>query len=94
MIDNMAHGGRIALLGIMPSGRRGRLEQGRLQHAHDPRDLRARDVRDLVQDDRHDPERARHLPGDHAPAALSPTSSEGFDLMRSGKSGKIILNWD
>ena len=70
MLDNMCHGGKIAMLGI-PDRRDGhRLEQGRLQHAHDQRHLRPRDVRDLVQDDRDAAERAGHQPRHHAPLPL------------------------
>ena len=67
MIDNMSHGGKIAMLGIPPERDRDRLEPGHVQHAHDQGHLRPRDVRDVVQDDRDAAERARHLARDHAP---------------------------
>jgi len=44
MIANMAHGGRIALLGIPARRIRDRLESRRFQHAHDSRHIRPRDV--------------------------------------------------
>ena len=47
-----------------------RLEQGGVQYAHDQRHLRARDVRDVVQDDLDDPERPRYLPRHHPPLPL------------------------
>ena len=50
MIANMSHGGKIAVLGI-PARDDDRLAASHLQHAHDQRHLRPRNVRDLVQDD-------------------------------------------
>ena len=32
-------------------------------------------------------------PGDHAPLRASTTSSEAFETMGSGQSGKVILDW-
>ena len=54
--------------------------------------LRPPDVRDVVQDDRHAAERPRRLAG------LSPTVplhefKAAFDVMLSGRSGKVILDW-
>ena len=66
MLANMAHGGKIAMLGI-PSRGGHRLEHGDLFDAHHQRHLRTRDVRDLVQDERDAGERARH-PTHHHPS--------------------------
>ena len=50
MIANMSHGGKIAILGIPAKEIDNGLAAGNLQHAHHQGHLRARDVRDLVQD--------------------------------------------
>src|SRR5205823_6540052 len=50
--------------------RRDRLEHGRFQRAHNQRRLRPRDVRNLVQNDGYDPERARHLASDHTSLSI------------------------
>ena len=72
---------------------RHRLEHGRLQHAHDQGHLRPRDVRDLVQDDRHAPSRPGHQPGHHPPLSLQRVR-EGLrrDAVRASR-GKVILTW-
>ncbi len=71
MIANMSHGAKIAMLGITDQGNRDRLDHGGIQHAHHQRHLRARDVRDLVQDERDAGKRLGHSAGDHAPVFLS-----------------------
>ena len=38
--------------------------------------------------------RARPDAADHPPAALRPTIEKGFEAMKSGQSGKVVLNWD
>ena len=75
MLDNMAHGGKISMLGIPAERDRDRLEQGRLQHADHEGHLRPRDFRDLVQDERDDPVRPRSHADHHPPPALSRSSS-------------------
>ena len=72
MIANMCHGGKIALLGIGIHGEAGshQLGHGGFQQPHHQRDLRSRDVRDVVQDDRHDPERTGHFARHHASLSL------------------------
>jgi cysteine synthase A len=82
MIANMAHGGKIALLGIPAEPMRHRLEQGDLQHAHDQGHLRPRDVRDLVQDDGHAPGRTRHPAGHHPPLTGNDLRPAGGDNAR------------
>ena len=92
MLANMCHGGKIALLGI-PSARPGhRLEHGDLQHADHQGHLRPRDVRDLVPDAVDDPDRAGHCSGHH-PSITYEQFEEAFAVMRSGNSGKVIMNW-
>ena len=89
MIDNMAHGGRIALLGIMPAEPTA-IDWNKVifNMLTDPRHLRARDVRDLVQDD-----------GDDASAASTSRPvithrfrykdfEEGFAAMIGGADGQ------
>ena len=51
LIAEMAHGGRIAMLGIPTAAVDARPRPGDLQHAHAEGHLRPRDVRDLVPDD-------------------------------------------
>ncbi len=70
MLANMAHGGRIAMLGIPTEEIAIDWNQRHLQHAHDPRHLRSRDVRDVVRDDGHAAVGPRHLARDHAPLRL------------------------
>ena len=69
MVESLIMGGKIALLGIPPGHLAGRLVPHRFQGDHDQGSLRARDVRDLVQDDRHAAERAGYRPRDNAPDA-------------------------
>ena len=75
MLANMCHGGKIAMLGIPAERDRHRLEHGHLQHAHHQGHLRPRDVRNLVQDDRHAPERPRHRARSSPTASTTPSSS-------------------
>ena len=70
----------------------GRLEQGHLQAAHHQGDLWARDVRDLAQDDRHAAERPRRAQGHH-PSPARRDFLSGFETMRRGECGKIVLDW-
>ena len=87
MLANMCHGGKIAMLGHPHPRDRHRLEHGRLQHDHDQGNLRPRNVRDLVQDDRHAAIGAGYQPGDHASLFLR-DFEKGFAAMKSGESGK------
>jgi len=92
MIDNMAHGGRIALLGIMPGPaaidwNKVVFNMLRIQGVYG-REIyetwykmqsliqRGLDITPII---------SHRLPYTEF--------QQGFDLMRSGKSGKIILNW-
>ena len=70
ILPNMFHGGKIALLGIMPGTAADRLERGRVQRAYHQRHLRPRNVRNLVQNDGDDPERSRYFARDHPPLSL------------------------
>ena len=93
MIDNMAHGGRIALLGIMPGA--AAVDWNKVVfNMLTIRGIYGREMYEtwykmtaLIQ----------------SGLDISPVIThrfaftdfqQGFDLMRSGKSGKIVLNWD
>jgi threonine 3-dehydrogenase len=93
MIDNMAHGGRIALLGIMPGA--AAVDWNKVVfNMLTIRGIYGREMYEtwykmtsLIQ---------RGL--DISPVITHrfhyTDFQQGFDLMRSGRSGKIILNWD
>jgi threonine 3-dehydrogenase len=93
MIDNMAHGGRIALLGIMPGA--ASVDWNKVVfNMLTIRGIYGREMYEtwykmtsLIQ---------RGL--DISPVITHrfhyTDFQKGFDLMRSGRSGKIILNWD
>jgi threonine 3-dehydrogenase len=91
MLDTMNHGGRIAMLGIPPSClSTGTKSSSRAVHQGH---LWPRDVRDLVQ------MAALIQSGlDLSPIITHRFSidefQQGFDAMRSGQSGKVILSWD
>ena len=72
MIANMCHGGKIALLGIGIHGEAGAIDWDAVvfNGLDDQGHLRTRDVRNLVQDDRHDPERPGHFAGHHSPLLI------------------------
>jgi hypothetical protein len=74
----MNHGGRVAHPRHPALGRRHRLEPGHLQGPRPQGHLRPRDVRDLVQDDRHAPERPRRDAGAHAPLQEFERSKPGM----------------
>ena len=74
MVANMAHGGRIALLGIPTEKVDARPEPADLQHADDQGHLRPGDVRDLVPDERDARIRPRHLAGRSRTASRIATS--------------------
>ncbi len=87
MIDTMAHGGKIAMLGIQ-SGETGVDWDAVVFKGLNLRGIYGRMFgRDLVQADLDDPERHGHLAGHHAPLFLQ-GFQQGFDVMRSGNSGK------
>jgi threonine 3-dehydrogenase len=93
MIDNMAHGGRIALLGIMPSA--AAVDWNKVVfNMLTIRGIYGREMYEtwykmtaMIQSGL-----------DISPVITHrmPYSEfrEGFELMRSGKSGKIILDWE
>jgi threonine 3-dehydrogenase len=92
MVEAMVMGGRIAMLGIPAGQIAGGLEPDRVQGDHHQGRLWPRDLRDLVQDDRHAGKRAGCAPGDHPPLPVD-RFEEGFAAMRSGLSGKVVLDW-
>ena len=61
ILDNMSHGGR-SRCSASPRRDRDRLHHDRVRHAHGQGDLRPRDVRDLVPDVRHAPDRSLRRP--------------------------------
>ena len=93
MIDNMAHGGRIALLGIMPD--RAAVDWNKVVfNMLTIRGIYGREIyatwykmTSLIQ---------RGLDITPVITHRMPYTEfqTGFDLMRSGKSGKIVLNWE
>jgi threonine 3-dehydrogenase len=93
MIDNMAHGGRIALLGIMPAA--AAVDWNKVVfNMLTIRGIYGREMYDTWY---------KMTAMIQSGLDISPVIThrmpftdfqKGFDLMRSGKSGKIILNWD
>jgi len=93
MIDNMAHGGRIALLGIMPTA--AAVDWNKVVfNMLTIRGIYGREMYDTWY---------KMTAMIQSGLDISPVITHrmpftdfqrGFDLMRSGKSGKIILNWD
>ena len=67
MIEVMNHGGRIALLGLVPAGTGVDWDKVIFGGPHPARHLRPQDVRHLVQSGRVARRRARHQPGHHRP---------------------------
>ncbi|HEY5227585.1 MAG TPA: zinc-binding dehydrogenase, partial [Opitutaceae bacterium] len=92
MIDNMAHGGRIALLGIMPAA--AAVDWNKVVfNMLTIRGIYGREMYDTWY---------KMTAMIQSGLDISPVITHrmpftdfqlGFDLMRSGKSGKIILNW-
>jgi threonine 3-dehydrogenase len=93
MIDNMAHGGRIALLGIMPDAAPVNWNKV-VFNMLTIRGIYGREMYEtwykmtaLIQSGLDiTPVITHRLPFERFP--------EGFELMRSGRSGKVILNWE
>jgi threonine 3-dehydrogenase len=93
MIDNMAHGGRIALLGIMPE--KAAIDWNKVVfNMLTIRGIYGREIYEtwykmtsLIQ---------RGLDISPVISHRLPFTAfqEGFDLMRSGQGGKIVLNWE
>jgi threonine 3-dehydrogenase len=93
MIDNMAHGGRIALLGIMPE--KAAIDWNKVVfNMLTIRGVYGREIYEtwykmtsLIQ---------RGLDISPVISHRLPFTAfqEGFDLMRSGQGGKIVLNWE
>jgi threonine 3-dehydrogenase len=93
MIDNMSHGGRIALLGIMPES--APIDWNKVVfNMLTLRGIYGREMYEtwykmtsLIQSGLDITPVITHRMG-------ADEFQQGFDLMRSGRSGKIILNWD
>ena len=93
MIDNMAHGGRIALLGIMPGA--AAVDWNKVVfNMLTIRGIYGREMYETWY---------KMTAMIQSGLDISPVIThrfhftefqQGFDLMRSGKSGKIVLNWD
>jgi threonine 3-dehydrogenase len=93
MIDNMAHGGRIALLGIMPA--KAAVDWNKVVfNMLTIRGIYGREMYDTWY---------KMTAMIQSGLDISPVITHrmpftdfqrGFDLMRSGKSGKIVLNWE
>ena len=64
-----------------------------LQHAHAQGHLRPRDVRDLVQDDGHDPERASTSRPSSRTASRSNVTRTASAALRAGEASKVVLTW-
>ena len=92
-VANMAHGGRIAILGIPTGASRDRPRPRDLQHADDQGHLRPRDVRDLVPDERDARVRSRHLAGDHAPILVLAISRRPSRSPARASPARCILDW-
>jgi len=93
MIDNMAHGGRIALLGIMPGPaaidwNKVVFNMLRIQGVY------GREIYDTWYKMQSLIQRGLDITPIISHRLPYTEFQKGFDLMRSGKSGKIILNWD
>ena len=84
-VDAMAHGGGDRPPRHPDRGDHGGPQRHRLQDADPARDLRPGDVRDLVQDDRDAPVRARHRAGHHPPIRV-PRLRGG---LRGGPVGRV-----
>ena len=89
----MFHGGKIAMLGIMPGSAAIDWNLVVFNGLTHQRNLRPRDVRNLVQDDCANSERPRYFTCHHAPLSLPRQFKEAIELMKSGNSGKIVLDW-
>ena len=66
-----------------------RLHDDRLQHAHDQRDLRPRDVRDVVRDDRRCSSPGSTSAPSSPTASTSPSTSRRLRRAASGNAGKV-----
>jgi threonine 3-dehydrogenase len=91
MLANMAHGGKIAMLGS-PTARCHRLEHGHLLDA-DHQGIYGREMYEtwykmnvMLES------RPRHPPGHHPPLPVH-EFNQGFEVMLAGKSGRVILDW-
>ena len=93
MIDNMAHGGRIALLGIMPGPaaidwNKVVFNMLRIQGVY------GREIYETWYKMQSLIQRGLDITPIISHRFPYTEFQQGFDLMRSGKSGKIILNWE
>ena len=92
MIANMAHGGRIALLGI-PTAEVALDLNPVIFDMLTIKGIYGREMYETwYQMTRHAPVRPRHHAGDHAPL-LAPRLRGGLRRRPLGQSGKVILDW-
>jgi threonine 3-dehydrogenase len=93
MIDNMAHGGRIALLGIMPE--KASIDWNKVVfNMLTIRGIYGREIYDTWYKMQSLIQRGLDITPVITHRLPFTDFQEGFDLMRSGKSGKIILDWE
>lgn len=93
MIDNMAHGGRIALLGIMPD--RAAVDWNKVVfNMLTIRGIYGREIYETWYKMTSLIQRGLDITPVITHRLHYTDFQQGFDLMRSGRSGKIVLNWD
>jgi len=92
MTDNMAHGGRIALLGIMPE--RAAVDWNKVVfNMLTIREIYGREIYETWYKMTSLIQRGLYITPAITHRLTFTEFQEGFDLMHSGKSGKIVLNW-
>ena len=90
ILPNMFHGGKIALLGIMPGS--AAIDWNLVVFNQlTIKGIYGREIRNLTKNDCSDPVRARHLTRHHPSLPLP--HQRAIELMKSGNSGKIVLDW-
>ena len=92
MLDCMYHGGKVALLGLLPKGAGVDWDKHHLQGPHHARHLRPAHVRDLVQDDAAGAGRFPAGQGAHSPVA-DRRFPEGFRPDGIGQVRQGRLSW-
>jgi threonine 3-dehydrogenase len=93
MIDNMAHGGRIALLGIMPE--RAAIDWNKVVfNMLTIRGIYGREIYETWYKMTSLIERGLDISPVISHRLPYTDFQEGFELMASGRSGKIVLNWE
>jgi threonine 3-dehydrogenase len=93
MIDNMAHGGRIALLGIMPE--KAPVDWNKVVfNMLTIRGIYGREIYETWYKMQSLIQRGLDITSVITHRFPFTEFQQGFDLMRSGKSGKIVLDWE